>query len=257
MRSVPDLAFSLSEVTLSAIADQVARSLATTVEVPGAVFIQTPLSYPSGTSVVVRLSGTDNRFFVSDFGRGFDEVSMFSSAHGYSVIARNLVQGTSIGFDSRSFFVAQAEADELVGVVGAIANCSQRAVIETVVKHEARKYDADRIMLFERLESAFGKRNIEHDVMVRGSSMVDWEIPAKVVNNNVISLFDYARHHRNPVSSTVAKFHDLARLEPAPRRIVSIRDFDIMGSFVALLSQAAHVIEIEKTSDEALRKLAA
>jgi hypothetical protein len=171
--------------------------------------------------------------------------------------ARALVQGTSVGFDNRSFFIAQAESDELIGAVGAVANCSQRAVIETVVKHEARRQDADRILLLNRLDSAFGKPRVERDVIIRGSSLIDWEVSARVVNENVVSIFDYARNHRNSVSSTVAEFHDIARLEAAPRRVVSVRDYEIMGNFVGLLSQAAHVIEIERTSDEALRRLAA
>lgn len=251
------LTVSIPEATLAAIAEQVARSLASSIAVQGAYFIRTPLLYPSGTSVVVRIDGSNNRFFVSDNGMGFEEVSMFSSAHGYAVVARALVQGTGVGFDSRSFFVAQAESDELVGVVGAVANCSQRAVIETVVKHEARRYDADRILLLNRLDAAFGRTHVERDIIIRGASLIDWEVPARIIKDNVVSLFDYARNHRNSVSSTVAKLGDIARLEYAPRRIVSVREYEVMGNFIGLLSQAARVIEIEKTSDETLRRLAA
>jgi hypothetical protein len=182
---------------------------------------------------------------------------MFNAARGYAMVAHALVQGTEIGFDSRRFFVAEAAADELVGVVGAVGNCSQRAVIETVITHEARKVDTDRTMLLERLEAVFGRPRVEKDVTIQGASTVEWEVTARVARDNVISIFDYARPHKNSVSSTVAKFHDIARLQIPPRRIVTVRDYAGMGNFVGLLSQAADVIELEKTPDDILRRLAA
>ncbi len=220
MMSGEPIALSVRQEAIAAIAEQVARSLASSMRVGGAYHIQTPLLYPSGSSVVVRIDGSSDRFFVSDFGMGYEEVSMLTSALGYGVIARALIRGTGVGFDNRSFFVAEATSDDLVGVVSAIANCSQRAVIETVIKHEVKKYDSDRAILIERLEFAFGKKRVERDIVIRGASLVDWEVTAQVVNDNVMSIFDYAKAHKNSVSSTVAKFHDIARLEHAPRRLL-------------------------------------
>jgi hypothetical protein len=251
------MTFAIPNQTLAVIAEGVARSLGSSIAIAGSHFIRTPMLYPSGSSAVIRIDGSDDQFFVSDNGMGYDEALMFNAAHGYAVVARTLIRDTEISFDSRSFFVAQAAADELVGVVGAIANCSQRAVIETVVRHEARRRDTDRAALLHRLDSLFGARRVEKDVMVRGSSTVDLEVTARIESDNVISIFDYARPHKNSVSSAVAKFHDIARLAAPPRRIISVRDFAAMGNFVGLLSQAANVIELEKTPDEVLRRLAA
>jgi hypothetical protein len=49
----------------------------------------------------------------------------------------------------------------------------------------------------------------------------------------------------------IADWHDTPR---AGRRSgpISVRDYAAMGNFVGLLSQAANVIELEKTSDEVL-----
>lgn len=243
---------------LLGVAQNVARGLGSGVATQGGCFIRTPLLYPSGTGVLARIDGSRNHFFVSDNGAGYEEALMFSGAHGFVMAARKLVRDTSIGFDSRSFFVAEAAAAELVGVVIAIANCSQRAVIETALKHEARKRDTDRAMLLDRLDSAFGRARVERDITIRGASTVEWEVTARIASrDNVISIFDYARPHKNSVSSTVAKFHDIARLEMPPRRIVTVRDYSGMGNFIGLLSQAAGVIELEKTPDEVLRRLAA
>jgi hypothetical protein len=169
--------------------------------------------YPSGTAAVVRIDGAGARFFVSDNGMGYEKTMMLNASRSYATVARALIRGTVVGFDSRSFFVAEASSDELVGVVAAVANFSQRAVIETTIVHEIRKLDADRAMLLDRLQSAFGRR-VEKDIMIRGASTVEWEVTARVMAaENVVSIFDYARPHKNSVSSTVAKFHDIARLE--------------------------------------------
>lgn len=246
-----------SNRTLAAIAEEVARSLSSSIAVAGAHFIRTPMRYPSGTSAIVRIDGSSNRYFVSDNGAGYEEVLMLNAARGYSQIAHGLAQGSGVGFDSRRFFVAEAAHDELVGVVGAIANVSCRAVLQTVIQHEIKRADTDREILLERLESAFGRPRVERDVTIRGASTIEWDIIARVANDNVVSIFDYARPHRNSVTSAAAKFHDIARLEIPPRRIVAVRHYHLMGNLLGLLSQAADVIELESTTEEMLRRLAA
>jgi hypothetical protein len=257
--SMPSTALSLAVTprTLAAIAEEVARGLATSVSTPGGCFVQTPMQYPSGSAVVARIDGTGNRFFVSDNGMGYEEAIMLDAARSYAFLARALIRGTGVSFDSRSFFVAEATNNDLVGVVVAVANFSQRAVIETTMRHEARKLDTDRALLLSRLQSAFG-RHVEKDIVIKGASTVEWEVTARVVAaENVVSIFDYARPHKNSVSSTVAKFHDIARLEAPPNRIVTVHDFEGMGNFVGLLSQAARVVELARTADDELRRLVA
>jgi hypothetical protein len=243
---------------LSGLGESIARGLATSNITAGRCFITTPLTYPSGTAVIVRIDGAPNRVFVSDEGMGYEEALTFNAPTEYAAAARTLVEGRGIDFDGRAFYVPDASLAELVGAVGAIANCSQRAVIETTLRHEARRIDTDRVMLLERLESAFGRTHVEKDVIVRGASNVEWDVTARIAGrDNVVSIFDYARPHRNSVTSTVAKFHDIARLDAPPRRIVTVRDYAEMGKFIGLLNQAAEVIELVKTPDEVLRKLAA
>jgi len=244
-----------SNTTLAAIAEEVARSMASSIAVAGAHFIRTPLRYPSGTSTIVRIDGSANRYFVSDNGAGYEEVLMLNAARGYSIIAHGLINGTGVGFDHRRFFVAQASQDELVGVAGAIANLSCRAVIQTVLNHEVKKSNVDKELLLERLERAFGKPRVERDIIIRGASTVEWDVVARVAQDNVVSIFDYARPHKMSVSTAAAKFHDIARLELPPRRIVAVRDYRGMGNLLGLLNQAADVIEIESTTDSTLRRL--
>jgi hypothetical protein len=208
--------------------------------------------------VVVRIDGAGDRFFVSDHGMGYEEAYAVNDSRRFGSVARALIAGTDLAFDGRFFYAADATNDELVGVVGAIANVSQRAVIEVTLKHEAKKVESDRKLLIDRLEHAFGVPRVVTDFTIRGASNVEWDVTARVeTRDNVVSIFDYVKHHKNSVSSTVAMFHDIARLEMPPKRIVTVRDMSEMGLFVGLLSQAASVIELPRTNDDTLRRLAA
>lgn len=247
----------LQSAVMAQIGEEVARSLSSAEFTSAGLFIRTPLLYPSGTSVVVRVEGSASRFFVTDLGMGHQESTMLNASGSYAMIARSLTQDTGVSFDNRSFFVAESARDELVGVVSAVANLSQRAVIETAVKHDMRKAELERATLLTRLDGAFGRRKVERDVEVRGASMIEWTVTARVASSNVVTLFDYARPHKNSVTSTVAKFHDIARIEVPPRRIVTIHGSPEMTPFVGLLSQSANVIDLERTPDEVLMRLAA
>ena len=243
--------------TLARIGDEVAKSMAHALQTPGGMFIVTPLCYPSGTSVLVRIEGSKHKYFVSDTGMGHQESMMLNASNSYSSIARNIATNTGVSFDSRSFFVAEADEDDLVHVVGAVANFSQRAVIETAIKHEAQKLDRDRAALLMRLSDAFRGQQIEKDVEVIGASNIEWEVTARVSNSRSVTLFDYAKPHKNSVTSTVAKFHDIARLQEAPRRVVTINNSPQMEPFKGLLSQSASVIDLAEVPNEVLLRLAA
>jgi len=223
-----------------------------------AVFINTPISYPSGTSVVIRIDGARDKFFVTDAGFGHQESMMICASNSYSRIARALVRDTGVSFDDRSFFVAEGRRDDLVPIVAAVANFSQRAVVETLLKHEASRVDRGGGVLFTRLEGALGAASVERDYEIRGASSVEWDVAAGVVSSGkIVSIFDHAKPHKNSVVSTVAKFHDIARLPSPPRRIITVSDKTKMGGFLGLLSQAANVVSISDMPDDALRMLAA
>ncbi|MGH7073514.1 MAG: hypothetical protein ACREFD_04850 [Stellaceae bacterium] len=244
--------------TLHAIGDEIARNLAASKADMGSVFITTPLLYPSGSSVVVRIEGSRDKFFVTDFGAGYAESQMMNASHGYSMVANNLARGTGVRFDSRSFFVAEAMRNDLIPIVGATANLSQRAVIETAFQHEERRVDRERAILLERLDHAFGRQRVERDIEIRGASTVEWPVIARIVScERRATVFDIAKRHKNSIASVVAKFHDLARLEIPPCRVVAVNSVIEMGNFVGLLSQAANVIELPNATDEVLLKLAA
>ena len=142
-------------------------------------------------------------------------------------------------------------------VASAVANFSQRSVIEALIKHEERKADREKQALVSLLEDVFGSRNVEKNFGIRGASSVEWDVTARVKANSVISIFDYVKPHKNSVVNTVAKFHDIARLSEAPKRIVTVADKVKMGDLLGLLSQAASVISLSETPNDAILRLVA
>jgi hypothetical protein len=66
----------LAAHNLKTIADVVAHALVDTSVRGGSAFISTPLLYPSGSHVVVRMDGAGDRWFVSDDGYGHLEAEM-------------------------------------------------------------------------------------------------------------------------------------------------------------------------------------
>jgi hypothetical protein len=53
--------------------ESVARALVSTDHRVGGSYIRTPLMYPSGSTVVIRVEEGDQRFFISDVGLGHQE----------------------------------------------------------------------------------------------------------------------------------------------------------------------------------------
>ena len=106
------LSFLATNKGLAEIADEVARTLSSSLATPAGCFIRTSLVYPSGTTVVTRIDGSGEQFFVSDAGFGYQEAMMMNASHSYPFIARSLVRESEISFDSRSFFVAEARGSQ-------------------------------------------------------------------------------------------------------------------------------------------------
>ncbi len=108
--------------------DDVARMLVATEHRAGRSFIRTPLLYPSGAAVVVRIVDRSGKFFVSDVGLGHEEAEMMGSGSMYAENARLIAEAAGVRFDNQAFFVLEASCEQLHGAVVTIANCSQEAM---------------------------------------------------------------------------------------------------------------------------------
>jgi hypothetical protein len=228
-----------------------------TVELDGAgALISTPLCYPSGGSVVVRLSTHSGRIFVSDNGGGSFEADLMGGTDIYSKVGKSVSQISGVGFDQYSFFIAEVIESRSVGAVIAVANCSKEAVDQTALKLADKKSTVARSVLFDRLADAFQAERVSFDVELVGASNHKWHVDATVVDNSRLTVFDFVKPHANSVYSAYAKFNDLNKLSSAPSNVAVVNSRKAMGDNLRLLSQTSSVIE-ESANLESIRKLVA
>src|SRR5919108_5040754 len=92
--------------TFRKLVEDASRQLVSTVHRPSGSFISTPLLYPSGASVLVRVQEAGNdRCFVSDVGMGYQEAEMMGASLIYARHARSVAEEAGVGFDDHTFFV--------------------------------------------------------------------------------------------------------------------------------------------------------
>lgn len=242
--------------TASGIAELVARELATSEGGATSAFVNTPLLYPSGASVVVRLDMVGATFFVTDFGMGFQEAEMMGAPRTYRHHAPVIARRSGIAFDHQAFFVAEATREQLVGAVTAVANCSQEAAVLTAHRIAEEKADNAIELLQDRLVSLFTPNAVAKDVEIIGASATPWRVAASVSVGGQTSLFDVVSPHPTSVAAAVTKFVDIAELPIPPRRVAVVRDRSKLGTRLTVLQRTATVMELS-SPDNVVRQLAA
>lgn len=242
--------------TASKIAAMVAQSLSSAEGGTTSAFVNTPLLYPSGSSVVVRLDIVGKSYFVTDMGAGYQEAEMMGAPRTYKNHAPTIAERAGISFDEQAFFVAHGTREQLAGIVTTIANCSLEAAILTAHKIAEDKADNAIALLQERLVSVFTAKAVATDVEIVGASATPWRVAASVVINDHTSLFDIVSPHPTSVAAAVTKFVDIAELPSPPRRVAVVRDRSKLGTRLTVLQRTADVIELS-SSDNIYRRLAA
>ncbi len=239
------------------IIESVAAQLSRVEHFDGFSFISTPLLFPNGGQVLVRVEQTaDGSFFVSDHGIGADESEMIDGLVIYSRLAREVAKVAGIGFDQQSFFILRASEGKLAGAITTVANAVQEAVVQTYnkVEHVRAKKASDK--MFNKLTNIFDAKYVAKDVVILGASNHSWPFDGQVKIRDKVVLFDSVSNHHNSVVSAVAKFYDVARSDISPTRVAVVEHPDSMGDLLSLLTQTADVIELN-APESSYKRLAA
>ena len=242
--------------------EAVARELVTVDHRGDGSFISTPLIYPSGGNVVVRVEdiGRDE-YFVSDYGLGFSECDMMGASAQFRSQAPSIAEKAGVGFDSNAFFVARVTRNQLVGATATIANCSHEAVAMAALKLAEKRFSDDAETLHRRLVSLFSEKHVAKNVEITGASQTRWHV-ANVVRlagdgaPEHVTIFEPVTRHHVSIAAAVTKFHDIARLDQPPRRVAVVAKKADFGTYLSVLSQAADVVARD-VSDNTIRRLAA
>jgi hypothetical protein len=236
-------------------ATEATRELVGVQERADGVYVTLPLTYPSGASVVIRVDGTDERFFVSDFGMGYLEADLMGAGSLFSRHARPIAEAGGVGFDQRAFFVVEVGRDHIAGAISAVAACSHEAVVISAHKLTEKTSRDQAIVLYERLVRVFPRSSVERDPEIVGSTNTVWHVASLVRVGKRNTIFDVVTKHPVSVTTASTKFHDIARLERPPNRVAVVSDKNEFGTYLGVLSMDANVIE-HSAPDQTYIKLA-
>ncbi len=242
---------------LAETAEQVARGLAKASMLGGRAFIRTPVLFPSGSTVVVVLHDEGGgRYRVSDLGQGAEEAETLGLAAAYRAQAAEIAKRNGIAFDDPAFVVTRLERDQVAGAVMAVANAAARALERALLRNDGRRQDAAAERLVTRLRRAFPDADVARDVELRGVSTHAWTFDAMLRRGPIRAAFDVVTPYPASIAFATTKFHDLSRLEEAPVRVAVVNSKAALGDLLAVVSQAARVIE-EDAPDSVLTHLVA
>ena len=108
--------------------------------------------------------------------------------------------------------------------------------------------------LFKKLGSIFGEEGFERDVTLIGASNHPWDVDAMIRGRNGNVVFNAVSPGYISVAGTAAKFHDLARLETAPKRVAVVNSKLDLGDWFGVIAGASDaVLEIASGNDLYLR----
>jgi hypothetical protein len=226
-----------------AAASEVAKALVSTQLIEGRAFITTPVTYPSGSHVIVRLDGMGDRWFVSDAGYGSQEADMMNADATFRRVAPQVAERAGIAFDQTALFVVEASREELAGAVVSVANASAEAVRRTAMRVEEIRYAASRAIFDERVQATFKSEKIVRQPSKIGVSGREWEFSAGIERDgNVVVLLDLVRARPNAVYASVAKFTDVIPANSNNKGAAILADYDRTDPhLVSLLSRVAGV----------------
>lgn len=241
-------------VPLSEAVDRAIMSLVTAEHSPLGAMVCLPVRYPSGSSVVLQISETGDRCFVTDYGMGYLESELIGAERTFERHAKTIAESCGINYDGRSFFVAEVQKDRLRGAMVVVADCSQRAASYAALKASERAEREIKDEVFERIGSVFGRNNIDRDIDVRGASSHPWPVSFRVKRDDQFSLFEAVTPYHSSVAAVVAKFHDIGRVEYPPPRIIVARSKRALGDYIGVLAPVSSaLLEISASNDDFVR----
>lgn len=235
------------------VAEAIKRLMSASDTAGGKSLLTLPITYPSGSSVVVEIEQNGDKIWVSDMGMGLVEAEMMAAQDSYQSLARKKAEEFGIAYDNRAMFVLWAPATRLEGAIVCVANASAQAASDAVRHASEVQVKRQAEAVFDRVKRVFGERIVSRSVEIRGRRTA-WEAHNVVVFPNAHrAIFEPMTKNANSVSSKFLMFSDLQEsgLDLSLNAVVeSIGSLDAKAQMVG---DVANIIEL-KSSDEVYRK---
>lgn len=240
----------VTETNLAISIDDAIRKLVSVQHFHAGSMVSMPVIYPSGASVVLEISAQAGRVRVCDRGGGYQEAEFSGATRSYGKFAVRAASDAGIQFDGRDIFVADVPIDRVVGAMTLVASCSAQAAAFCALKVAERHERFAREKMFDKLAAVFGPDGFSRDVPMIGASNHVWPVDAVIRVDKAFTVFNSVSKAYISAVGTAAKFHDLARLEYAPRRIAVVSSHQDLGDWSGVIASASDaIIEVDATND--------
>jgi hypothetical protein len=217
--------------------------------------VSMPVTYPSGSTVVIEITVQQGKCFISDRGSGYQEAELLGSSRYYKREAKRIAESVGIRFDGRDMFVAEVERSNLHGAMIVVANSSAQAVNFAAMR-QAERTDKDAAEdLYFRLSSIYGEKSVAKDAEVIGASNHKWRVSVLVNRSRQRAFFEPVTSNYISVVGTAAKFHDFVRVDNPPQRIAVIKSRDEIGDFYGVVAAASSQVITMSAADRDFRDL--
>lgn len=240
---------------LRQIADEVAKSLAYAQTIGGDVYVQTPVAFPTGRSVGLKLLGGPLDFTITDDGLAMREAERIGAEDICRREAKKIAKEFGLNFNEWELFEAQAPVDRLVGLASLVANAVGLTLLRTCDKFAERFETRRREDLAAQLSRIFGERKVSKDVDFNGAARA-WNFDARVeLPSGRPGLFSVVTPAPISVAFAYSKLDDVSRLD-APPFLAAVLDGNVDPNDKVLLSRPARKLFLVTDSDDVFRQAA-
>lgn len=234
----------MPDLAVNDVAKEVAQALSFARETNGVPMIVTPLIYPGGARVVLRIEETAEGYIVSDYGAGRREAELMGGSHIYNGIAKRCAERFSVRFDNHMVFDIEVPREALVAASIAVAHASQQAVVTMAEALSERRARDERIALFDILKSVYPRDVIMTGARFSGHSD-SWEFDAIIQLDGRPALFEVVTPYPAAVNSALAKFLDVKDAGEDKTTRVAVPTSVEKTPHIQLLSRTARIVSID------------
>lgn len=231
--------------TRGSVVDAAVNKLASAEHYFGASIVCMPSLYPSGSSVVLEISGGPNYFHIDDRAGAYFEAESMAALRLFKKEAERISTSSTVQFDGRMFSVSSVSKDALASAMRVVAHNSQMAANLAATRIAEKNREVASEELFEKLVRVFSPNRVSKDVPIIGASQHEWRFDAMISGQEKPVVFDAVTSHAGSVVWAAAKFADLARLEREIGRVAVIDSRAAMGEMIGVLSpNVSAIIEL-------------
>lgn len=247
----------MMELSIERVTREAAAQLSRVRGFDGGARLTVPVLYPSGAMVTVSVSGSPNRFLITDDGGAAREAEMMGASSYFTRQGRRAADRTGVRFNDFEFFEIDATSETLPGFIAIVAEASRLAA-QLTSDHLAERLDkATSETLTRRLSELFGEayERDRHDIV--GASSRAWHFDALVRGRDRLVAFNTVTPAANSVASAYLKFDDVRRIENAPKLVaILVRREAFSNDSLVMLGRTARWVDAAAPDSELVRSAA-